>query len=85
MDGRSTVSRGDIVKRPAFRVNRPVRCCFSLSDSQDEGAAGSTARTAEITGIPARSIDRHTGCSRTGDQGGRDGNLQLLAAHDRSA
>ena len=49
MDGRSTVSRGGIVKRPAFRVNRPVRCCFSLSDSQDEGAAGSTARTAKIT------------------------------------
>jgi hypothetical protein len=70
---------------PGFRVNRPVHCCFSLSDSQDEGAAGSTACTAKITRISARSIDRHTGCPRTGDQGGRDRDLQLLATHDRSA
>ena len=35
MDGHSTVSQGGIVRHPAFRVNRPVHCCFSLSDSQD--------------------------------------------------
>ena len=59
--------------------------CFCLSDSQDEGEAGSTARAAKIARVPARSMDRHACCSRSGDQGGRDRDLQLLTARDLSA
>src|SRR5260370_27555889 len=58
---------------------------FALSDSQDEGVAGSTARAAKIARGPARSLDCHTCCSRSGDQGGRDRDLQLLSALDLSA
>src|SRR5260370_16845246 len=55
---------------------------FALSDSQDQGAAGSTARAAKIARGPAWSFDRHACCSRTGDQGGPDRDLQLLGRAD---
>jgi hypothetical protein len=51
-----------------------------LHDSQDERAAGSTARAAKITRVPARSIDRHACCSCCGDYGSRNRGLQLLTA-----
>ena len=47
MDVSSGLS-GEIVRCPAFRVNRRFHRCFSLVDGQDKGAAGSTARTANI-------------------------------------
>ena len=68
-----------------FGVNLLFARCFCLSDSQDQGAAGSTARAAKIARGPARSLDCHTCCSRSGDQGGRDRDLQLLSARDLSA
>jgi hypothetical protein len=70
-----------------FAMERPSpgNPCFRLSDSQAEGAAGSTARAAKIARVPPRSFDRHACCSRSGDQGGRDRDLQLLTARDLSA
>ena len=62
-----------------------VSTVFHLSDRQDEGVAGSTARAAHVARVPARSVDRHVCGSRSGDQGGRDRDLQLLTARDRGA
>jgi len=58
---------------------------YCLGDSQDKSAAGSTARAAKITRVPARSIDRHACRSESGDHGGRNRGLQLLAARGKSA
>ena len=57
---------------------------FCLSDSQDEGAAGSTAAAAKIARVPARSIDLHAGATGGGDYSGRDRGLQLLTAGSKS-
>ena len=65
---------------PTDTTGRPAVSC--LGDSQGEGTAGPTARTANIARVPARSIHRHACCSRSGDHGGRDRDLQLLTAHD---
>src|SRR5580700_7643776 len=59
-----------------------TRSC--LGDSQDEGAAGSTAAAAKIARVPARSIDLHAGATGGGDYSGRDRGLQLLAAGRKS-
>ena len=59
--------------------------CSCLSNSQDERMAGPTARAATIARVPARSLNRHARSSRTGNQGGRDRDLHLLIARDRSA
>lgn len=48
---------------------------FRLSDSQDEGAAGSTAAAPKIARVPARSIDLHAGASWGGHYAGRDRGL----------
>jgi len=45
--------------------------------------AGSAARATEIARGSARSVHRNAGCSRSGDQVGRDRGLQLLSAGDR--
>lgn len=74
-----------IVRRPVFRVDLLFPYCPSLSDSQEEGAAGSAARAAKIACGPARSIDFHTCCSRTGDHGRGERDLQFLSTHFRSA
>ena len=57
----------------------------SLRDGQDDGMAGSAARATEIARGSARSVHRNVGCSRSGDQVGRDCGLQLLSAGDRGA
>jgi hypothetical protein len=64
----------------------PDRCpsLLILSDSQDEGAAGSTTRAGKSGGVPTRSIDCHGCCSQSRDQGGRDHGLQLLTAYGLS-
>ena len=65
---------------PTDTTGRPTGSC--LGDSQGEGTAGPTARTPKIARVPARSMHRHACCSRSGDHGGRDRDLQLLTAHD---
>ena len=66
-------------------VNLLFSRCFSLSDSQDEDVAGPTARAPQSARVPARSVDRHFCCSRSGDHGGSDRDLQLRIACDRGA
>ena len=61
-----------------FKVE--MRC--PLSNGQDEGAAGPTAITAQISRVSARSIYRYTRGPRIGDQGRSDRDLQLGTAHD---
>ena len=65
---------------PTDTTGRPAGSC--LGDSQGEGTAGPTARTVNVACVPARSIHRHACCSRSGDHGGRDRDLQLQTAHD---
>src|ERR1700722_1354500 len=75
------------------RATSRQNCCLAallqqsllLRDSQDEGAAGSTARAAKITRVSARSIDRHPCCSCCGDYGSRNRGLQVLTARGSRA
>ena len=46
-----------------------------LGDGQDEGMAGAAAGAAKTARVSAWSFYRHAGCSRNGDQGGRDCDL----------
>ena len=65
---------------PTDTTGRTAGSC--LGDRQDQGTAGPTARTANIARVPARSMHGHACCSRSGDHGGCDRDLQLLTAHD---
>ena len=49
---------------------------FCLANHQDESAAVSTTLAAKFAGVPTRSLDQYVGYSRSGDLGGRDGDLQ---------
>ena len=80
--GRTTVS---LYRFPFLSLISPIlytRSC--LGDSQDEGAAGSTAAAAKIARVPARSIDLHASATGGGDYSGRNRGLQLLTAGSKS-
>jgi len=56
-----------------------------LVDSQRENAAGTSACATQVSRVPARSVDRHIGGSRSGDHDGSERDLQLRTAYDLSA
>ena len=66
----------------AFKAPAPLGV-FPLGNSQNERAAGSTAATAQISRVPAGSVDRHIDASRRGDHGGSNRDLQLRTACDQ--
>jgi len=74
-----------ILTRVGASVDSISALAFVLGDGQDQSPAGSAAGAAKITRVPARSIDLHAGCSCSGDQSGRDRDLQLLTAYGLSA
>ena len=58
---------------------------FRLGDSQDQGAAGSTAGAAKIARVPAWSVDLHACRAGCRDYRRCDHGLQLLAARGQGA
>jgi hypothetical protein len=85
MGGIATAETGKSASERGVRLRLTFDCCLCSGDSQGEGAAGSAAGAAEITRVPARSMNRHARFSRSRDNSGRDSDLQLLTAHDLSA
>jgi hypothetical protein len=71
-------------RRALSNVQSPgaSRRSFRLGNSQDERVAGSTAATAQISRVPAGSVDHHTGGSRRGYHSGSNRHLQLRTARD---
>jgi hypothetical protein len=76
-------SERDIVHLPQTALASAFS--FRLSDGQDQGAAGSTAGTAKIARVPARSVNLHAGRAGGRDYRRRDHGLQLLAARGQGA